>query len=188
MSSDFDLFRKEAVEFSTQRLYGHVVVLPKISHGVVFLTLIAVLMLCALALFTGVHVEQRPVNGRLIIHAHQVSVDLYVPADVSGAVVVGQHLLIDPMLVSGGRRNTVMLDAVVTTVATSARLMSADKDSSSGMIYVPVALLVDEQSIRAAGIPVDDDVELPARSFVETRRESWARWLLNIFKISSRAA
>src|SRR4051794_10140067 len=101
MDSNSDLFRKEALEHSTQRLYGHVVVLPKVDHRLMFWTLVGFIALLAVALVEGVNVERQAIDGRLIIHSRETSVELYVPVRYSGSVAPGQHVTVVPLLTSG---------------------------------------------------------------------------------------
>jgi len=175
------LFRKEAVEFSTQRLYGDVVVLPKISHHIVFWMLIGIIALLGMALVKGVSVERHAVGGRLIIHSQETSVELYVPVKYSSSISPGQRLTIVPLLAPSAEERTTLMDATVTTVGKNPQLLSTGPNVAA-MVYVPVTLQVTEASMLHAGLPLHSDTELAVRSVIETGRESWLRWFLNLLK------
>jgi len=177
--SHSDLFRKEAVEFSTQRLYGDVVVLPKISHHMVFWTLLGIIALLVMALIKGVSVERHTIDGRLIIHSQETSVELYVPVKYSSSISPGQRLTIVPLLTSSADERTMRLDATVTTVGKNSQLLSTGPNVAA-MVYVPVTLQVTEASMLHAGLPLHSDTELAVRSMIETGRKSWLRWFLDL--------
>lgn len=172
-----DLFRREAVEFSTQRLYGHVVVRPRLSHAALLGFIVACVGLLALTLTRGVHVETRRVSGALIRAASEDRIHalLYVPKDVAKAVAIGQRI---ELTVTGFSPGAVGRVAASIAEVSSQLRIAPPRTAMPGMVYAPVTLAVAESSLRDAGLPADGHYELSVETDLVVSRKSWLQWLV----------
>lgn len=174
-----DLFRREAVEFSTRRLYGDVVVRPRISHAAALGFILLCVALLILTLTRGVHVETRRVSGRLTCHeagsAAGVDAQLYVPKELAAAAVVGDRIQLSVTGFSPGAVGRI----AATVIDVSPRLrISPPGAATPGVVYAPVTLAIAESSLRDAGLPTDSRFELPVEADLVVSRKSWLQWLV----------
>jgi hypothetical protein len=181
-----DLFRPEAVEHSTQRLHGDVVVVPKISHTLALAVLFAVIALAIAALLAGIHVETRTVRGEIrrtneARSAAQVSAQLLVPPELTSAVQLGQTLQLQPTDVTVN----LPIDARVIAIATQ-RHLAPPTSSSPALIYVPVELSVSATELEAAGLPLSGDYQLRVQARIVLQRVSWLRWFVEQLSVRVR--
>lgn len=173
-----ELFRQEAVEFSTRRLYGQVTVLPRISHLVILGVIALALVLFVATLLTGVHVERQAVFGRLL-HAESepaVELELFLPEALRTYLQAGQELELRVLDFAPGEIKPI--SARVTHVSLDTRVSPA-QDGAPAFVYVPVHLQVDHDALRAAGLPLTGNYQLRIRSEVLTAEMSWLSWLAN---------
>jgi hypothetical protein len=192
MSRDQDLFRREAVEFSTQRLYGHVVVRPRISH-LVWLGLLTLSLVLAIAsLLTGVRVEERTVTGTLTyvptgsqdVQPSRTVAELRLPRSLKGKLEPGQHLGL--RIAELAPEAIGMIDAEVESVSSRLAVVRPAADGTLGTVYYPVVLSVSESSLRQAGFPLEAATEFEIQSTVVVARKSWMRWIVD--SVAGRAA
>ena len=173
-----DLFRPEAVEFSTQRLYGQVVVRPRLSHLVIVGVLVTCVSLLALTLALGTHLEKRRVTGELAVHVSGATASihalLYAPKTLSKLITVGQRVQLE----------VVGFDMQVGNVAASIAQVSAQSKvrqpngTVGGTVYVPVMLAVSESALASAGLPIESDYSLNVATDLIISRQSWLHWLI----------
>ena len=188
-----DLFRQEAVEFSTQRLYGQVMVLPKISHLLMLVVLVLCIALLTAALLLGVHVDKQTITGSLFTQSRSqfASAELYLPKTMVGALRTQQHITIS--LVGFAANVVGPIDAQVENIGANLRLarlssnaaLGASTGMASGMVYLPVSVSINESALRAAGLPLTLNAELPIVSDIVVSKQSWLRWLID--SIAARA-
>jgi hypothetical protein len=175
-----DLFRLEAVEFSTQRLHGHVVVRPRLSHVGMVVVLLTSICLFGLTLAFGTHIERRRVSGEIVLvregsgGTRDISVLLYAPKTLSNVISVGQRMQLELV---GFDRQVGHVDASVIEISTQSKVREPS-EGAGGKVYVPVTLDVDESALVAAGLPTDGDYKLDVAVELVVSRQSWVRWLM----------
>lgn len=174
------LFRQEAVEFSTQRLYGHVVVLPRISH-VAALGFVAICLVMLVAtLLIGVHVEKQTIQGRLAYSTHdtgaRLDAHLFVPRSLIYGLREGAYIELRlPELESQViDRLSVRVDSISDDVR-----IAPSSDSARALVYTPVSLRIDPIQLSEAGLPEEGDYELRIETDLVIGEKSWMRWLLD---------
>lgn len=174
-----ELFRKEAMEFAAQRLYGHVVVLPRFSHLAAALFLVTCVVLLIVSLLLGVNVEKRPVAGRIEWHdAQHVEARLMLPTELAGVLAAGETL---QLRVADVANVDARIPAEVERVAAQ-RVLTPASGGAPGLVYLPVRLRVSAAGLRAAGLPLEQPGAVAVGTEVVIERKSWLRWLLERIK------
>jgi hypothetical protein len=173
-----DLFRREAVEFSTQRLYGHIVVRPKLSHVAMLTVALTCVALALLTLTFGVRVQTRHITGEISISqgagGKRIAAFLYSPKALLHLFATGQRLRLQPV---GFSTNEVgAIDASVLDVSAAPRVAHRPQSSES-RIYVPIALDVEDSALAAAGLPTGGSYKVDIATDLVLSRESWLEWL-----------
>jgi hypothetical protein len=170
-----ELFRKEAMEFAAQRLYGHVVVLPRFSHFAAAIFLFICIVLLIVSLLLGVNVEKRHVAGRVEWHdAGHISARLLLPQELGGALAPGDRLR---LRVADVANIDASIPAEVESVGTEREFIPASADAP-GLVYLPARLRVDAAGLRAAGLPLERSGAVAVGTDVVIGRKSWFRWLI----------
>lgn len=174
------LFRQEAVEFSTRRLYGHVVVLPRISHVAIFGFIAVCLAMLVATLLIGVHVERQTIPGKLAYSTHEagerLDVQLFAPRSLVHELREGERIELrlpelDPSSIGP-------LSARIDWISDDVRIAAAG-DSKRALVYTPVFLQIDPMRLSKAGLPTKGDYELRVETEVVIGEKSWMRWLLD---------
>ncbi len=171
------LFRKEAVEFATQRLYGHVIVLPKVSHVFALVLLLLGAVLFVSALLIGSRVEQETIRGELRYRVTGgADAELFVPATLAQHLQAGDQLFLSATGFDSGSVGRIA--AVVQRVG-GQRVIRQPSATEAGRVYIPATLAIDADGLREAGLPSTQDVTLAVETRIVSRRQSWMRWLLD---------
>lgn len=177
-----DLFRKEAIEFATQRLYGHVVILPKVSHAWALLFVVVCVALLIGALLIGTRIERLTLPGELHFDgAGGASVQFRLPPDLPHKLVPGETLSVN---VLGFREELGRMDARVVSVS-ARRSIAPPSATEPGRVYVPAIARIEPGVLERAGLPDTADTVLPVETTVVTRRETWMRWLLRMLGVEN---
>jgi hypothetical protein len=170
-----ELFRKEAMEFAAQRLYGHVVVLPRLTHLAAALFLVICVVLLIVSLLLGVNVDSRQVAGRIVWQdAQHIDAQLMLPQALSAVLAPGARL---QLRVTDVANVDARIAAEVEGVATQPVLTPATVDSP-GLVYLPARMRVGAESLRAAGLPLEQPGAVAVDTHVVVARKTWLRWLI----------
>jgi hypothetical protein len=183
-----DLFRPEAVEHSTQRLYGEVIVLPKIPHFAGLIILLSAVILLAASLLKGTYVQTQWIVGEIShvansAHDRRITAQLFLPPSLKAAVTVGEHLTLRTPDVAA--IPSTIIEAQIESIGSDTRLAPSG-DARPSMIYVPVTLSVAAGPLDAAGLPQTSDYRLRIATELALERKSWFRWVLDWISTGTR--
>jgi hypothetical protein len=183
-----ELFRMEAVENSRQRLYGDVVVVPKIPHATAAAALVCALALLGAALQFGMYVRTQAVQGHLSLAPREeddgaARAELFVPSRLLAQLKLGQHISLRATDLVADR--PVVMDAEIQSFDSAPNIASA-APSAAGVVYMPVGLRVQAASLDRAGVPRGGEYPLRVSADIVVERTTWLRWLLKHVAIHDR--